>query len=170
MIPQQTLKMLFYPEGFSERWLIGDNACGQSFYFRWPAGRTSLQASAMHRPDVCLASIGMTLVQSLPPYNHDASGVTIPFRAWLFRQRGLPVYVFQALIEEGSGRAAESRELDESSRGRLRAVLEGRRNRGQRMIEVAFWNLPDEQSACAALDRYLQGALTVEMIAAPMKR
>jgi hypothetical protein len=38
------------------------------------------------------------------------------------------------------------------------------------MIEVACWNLPDAQSAGGALDRYLQGALTVEMIAAPMKR
>ena len=170
IIPQQTLKMLFYPEGFSERWLIGDHAGAQSFYFRWPAGRTSLQASAMHRPEVCLASIGMRLVSTLPPRTHSSGGTTIPFRAWLFEQKGIPVHVFQALLEEGSGHAAASRELDESASGRLRAVAEGRRNRGQRMIEVAVWNLPDEAAAGSALDLYLQGALTRETIGDPMTR
>jgi exosortase len=169
-IPLQTMKMLFYPEGFSERWLIGDNSGGQSFYFRWPPGRTSLQAVTMHRPEVCLSSIGMKLIRPLPSRDYSAEGVMIPFHSWLFEQRGIPVYVFQALIEEGKAGSGMTSKLDDSLRGRLSAVLEGRRNRGQRMIEVACWNLPDQQSAVEALDRYLQGALTVEMIAAPMKR
>jgi len=170
VIPPQTLKMLFYPEGFSERWLIGDNAGGQAFYFRWPAGRTSQQAVTMHRPEVCLSSIGMKLIRPLPSREYSSEGIRIPFRSWLFEQRGVPVYVFQALIEEGRAGSGMTSQLDDSLRGRLRSVLEGRRNRGQRMIEVACWNLPDAQSAGEALDRYLQGALTVEMIAAPMKR
>lgn len=170
VIPPQTLKMLFYPEGFSERWLIGDNAGGQAFYFRWPAGRTSQQAVTMHRPEVCLSNIGMKLIRSLPSRDYSLEGITIPFRSWLFEQRGGPVYVFQALIEEGRPGSGMTSQLDDTLPGRLRSVLEGRRNRGQRMIEVAFWNLPDAQSAGEALDRYLQGALTVEMIAAPMKR
>lgn len=169
-IPPQTMKMLFYPEGFSERWQIGDHALGQSFYFRWSSGRTSQQAVTMHNPEACLSSIGMTLTRALPAYVHEAEGVRIPFRAWLFEQRGVPVYVFQALVEEGGADIGPARPLDDSPRARLRAVLEGRRNRGQRMIEVACWNLPDEQTAGAALDRYLQGALTMEITAAPIKR
>jgi exosortase len=168
-IPTQTMKMLFYPEGFSERWPIGNHAGGQSFYFRWPAGRTSQQAVTMHNPEVCLSSIGMKLTRPLPSCVHASEGVTIPFRAWLFQHRGVPIYVFQALVEEGRNGAAEGLTLDDSPKGRLLAFLHGRRNRGQRMIEVAFWNLPNEQSAVAALNQYLQGALTVEMIAAPME-
>lgn len=168
-IPQQTLKMLYYPEGFSERWPIGERAGGQSFYLRWPAGRTSQQAVTMHNPEVCLASIGMTLIQPLPPYNYESEGITIPFRAWLFQQRGVPVYVFQALIEEGRNGAGETHQLDDTLRGRLNAVLEGRRNRGQRMIEVAYWNLHDEMSAARSLHDYLRGALSEEMIASPMQ-
>lgn len=169
-IPQQTMRMLFYPEGYSERWMIGDKAGGQAFYLRWPAGRTSQQAVTMHRPEVCLSSIGMTLQQQLPAFNHVSEGITIPFRSWLFRQGGVPVHVFQAIIEEGKGEAGQTRELDDTWLGRLRSVQQGRRNRVQRMIEVAFWNLPDEQSAAIELERYLQAALTVELIAAPMKR
>lgn len=167
-IPQQTLKMLYYPEGFSERWLIGNQSGGQSFYLRWPAGRTSQQAVTMHNPEVCLASIGMRLLQPLSPYNYEWEGITIPFRVWLFEQRGIPVYVFQALIEEGRDGTGKTYQLDDTLRGRLRALLEGRRNRGQRMIELACWNLPDERSAVDALSRYLKEAMTVEMIAAPM--
>ena len=170
VIPPQTMKMLFYPEGFSERWLIGDHAGGQSFYFCWPAGRTSQQAVTMHRPEVCLSSIGMKLIRPLPARDYYSEGITIPFRSWLFDQKGVPVHVFQSLIEEGRDGGGATSQLDDSLRGRLRVVMEGRRNRGQRMIEVAFWNLPDEQSAGKALEQYLQGALTVEMIAAPMKR
>jgi len=101
----------------------------------------------MHRPEVCLSSIGMTLLRPLPPRVHVSEGVSIPFRVWLFRQGGVPVHVFQALIEEGREGTGETSQLDDSLHGRLRAVLEGRRNRGQRMIEVACWNLPDELSA-----------------------
>jgi exosortase len=169
-IPQQTLKMLYYPEGFSERWLIGDRAGGQSFYLRWPAGRTSQQAVTMHNPEVCLASIGMTLLQPLPPYNYESEGIKIPFRAWLFQQRGVPVYVFQALIEEGRDGVGETHQLDDTFRGRLSAVLEGRRNRGQRMIEVACWNLPSETEAARSLHDYLKETISIEMIAAPMRR
>jgi len=169
-IPPQTMKMLFYPEGFSERWPIGDHAGGQSFYFRWPSGRTSQQAVTMHNPEVCLSSIGMKLVRPLPNHVFESVGIAVPFRAWLFQSRGVPVWVFQALVEEGGDRAGEERLFDDSPMGRLRALLEGRRNRGQRMIEVAFWNLPNAQSASMALDRYVEGALTVGLIAAPMKR
>jgi hypothetical protein len=169
-IPAQTMKMLFYPEGFSERWMVGDNAGGQAFYFHWPAGRTSQQAVTMHRPEVCLSSIGMKLIRTLPPRDYSSEGVTIPFRSWLFEQRGVPVYVFQSLIEEGSAGRGMTSQLDDSLRGRLHAVLEGRRNRGERMIEVAFLNIPDEKSAVEALNTYLNAAMTVEMIAAPMKR
>lgn len=169
-IPPQTMKMLLYPDGFSERWLIGESAGGQSFYFRWPGGRISQQAVAMHRPEVCLSSVGMKLISPLASHVHSSRGITIPFRAWLFRQRGVPVYVFQCILEDGISRSDQPQEPDNSLRGRFRAVLEGRRNRGQRMIEIAFWNLPDQESATAALENYLGGALTMEGIAAPMKR
>jgi exosortase/archaeosortase family protein len=53
----KTSRMLFYPEGFSERWIRDDGKQRQVFYFRWPAGRTAVQAVSMHNPEVCLSSI-----------------------------------------------------------------------------------------------------------------
>jgi len=168
-VPSATLKMLFYPEGFSERWITTENHLGQSFYFRWPAGRTSAQAISMHNPEVCLSSIGMKLKEPLSPMNYTDTGVTIPFHSWLFDQQGRPVYVFHAIIEDGRGGVPDSLvAIDDSPRGRLNATLQARRNRGQRLVEVALWNMSGEEEARAALADYLRGAMTISTVASPM--
>lgn len=165
-VPQATLKMMYYPEGFSERWIRGDrHEGGQSFYFRWAPGRTSLQAVSMHNPEVCLGSIGMKMKAPLSSYTYESSGLSIPFRSWLFEQNGRPVHVFQAMVSDGDLHHAGLDFPYDSLWGRFRVVLEGRRNRGQRMVEVAFWNLPDESTAREALGEYLNQALTADPVA-----
>lgn len=168
-VPQKTLKMLFYPEGFSEKWVAGHGEGGQVFYFRWAPGRTSQQAVSMHNPEVCLASIGMKMKASLPPYSFTSNGITVPFRSWLFEQNGNPVYVFHAMLQEGAVNDLGSTLVDDSPSARVRATLQGRRNRGQRMVEVAFWNLSNDSSARQALDRYLSQALIADPLGDPMK-
>lgn len=158
-VSPKTLRMLFYPEGFSERWTKLNGEQGQVFYFRWPAGRTSVQAVSMHNPEVCLSNIGMHLVKPLDPLSFEQKGVTIPFKSWLFEQHGLSVYVYNTLLENGR-LAGSSEALDDSLGGRLKNLADGRRNLGQRMVEVAFWNMPDEAAARAALCLYLGEVLS----------
>jgi len=158
-IPAATLRMLFNPEGFSEKWVTSSGAQGQVFYFRWPAGRTSVQAVAMHRPEVCLGNIGMRMQQALYPVNAAVNGFTIPFKAWLFDQNGKPVYVFHAVVEDGAA-VGETEAIPDTMTGRLQRVSRGRRNQGERVIEVAFWNLADETSARVELMRYLREVVT----------
>jgi len=159
-VSPKTSRMLFYPEGFSERWMKADGEQGQVFYFRWPAGRTSVQAVSMHNPEVCLSSIGMHLVQQLAPLSFEGAGVKIPFKSWLFEQKGRLVYVYNTLLEDGKLEGSTD-VLDDSLRGRLQNLFSGRRNQGQRMVEVAFWNMPDEAAARAALSLYLFEALSL---------
>jgi len=160
-IPAATLRMLFNPEGFSEKWVTSSGGQGQVFYFRWPAGRTSVQAVAMHRPEVCLGNIGMRMIKPLFPVNATANGFTIPFRAWLFDQNGKPVYVFHAVVEDGAA-LGESEAIPDTMVGRLQRLLKGRRNRGERVVEAAFWNLEDETSARAELMCYLRDVVRGE--------
>jgi len=160
-VSPKTSRMLFYPEGFSERWMKVNGEQGQVFYFRWPAGRTSVQAVSMHNPEVCLSSIGMHLVHPLAPMNFERAGVTIPFESWLFEQKGRSVYVFNTLLEDGKHEGS-TEVLDDSPKGRLHSLAIGRRNQGQRMIEVAFWNMPDEAAARAALSLYLGEVLSLK--------
>lgn len=167
-IPAATLRMLFNPEGFSERWVTYSGHQAQVFYFRWPAGRISSQAVAMHHPEVCLGNIGMRMRQVLSPANVTVNGFVIPFRAWLFDQNGKRVYVFHAVVEDGAGEGVPEA-IPDTLAVRLQRVRAGRRNRGERLVEVAFWNEPDERSARYELSRYLGDAVTAGNRHAPFQ-
>lgn len=157
-LPDATLRMLHHPRGFSEKWTAPSGEAGQAFFFEWPPGRTALQAIAVHNPEVCLGSMGMRKAEVLPPVIFTSEGATVPFRAWLFEDRGRPVYVFHTMMEPGrASMVPEDPDLNEWSW--FRNLREGRRNRGQRMVEVAFWNLPDRESARASLEAYLRQSI-----------
>lgn len=162
IIPEATLRMLFNPEGFSERWVALSGVQGQAFYFRWPAGRMAVQAVSMHNPEVCLRSIGMREVSPLSPLSVQRNGITIPFRSWLFEQNGRPVYVFQAIVEDGAAKEGDPEVIPDTLRGRLHRLRAARRNAGERMVEVAFWNLANEASARSEMVNYLNEVLSVD--------
>jgi len=160
IVAPATLRMLFYPQGFSEKWSGSGGELGQVFVFQWPAGRTALQSVQMHSPEVCLASMGMHLEKPLADFNINlGGGEGVLLHSWLFSQQGRPVYVFHSILEPGEGPLGPSIATDHTFKGRLENLKLGKRNRGQRMIEVAFWNLHDESEARSALARYLGESL-----------
>lgn len=159
-VPESTLKLLFNPVGFSEKWIGSNGELGQVFYFRWPRGRIAVQSIlAMHTPAVCLSNIGMKLVSQLAPQRILINGISFQFHSWLFEQNGHSVYVFNAMPLDVRMPESVVEGLDDSPLGRLRSLLAGLRNNGQRMIEVAFWNLPDEKAARDSLVFYLNEAM-----------
>jgi exosortase len=153
-ISPTTLRILYYPEGFSEKWVAGHHEQGQVFYFQWPPGRTAAQVMTMHNPEVCLENIGIVLKSRLQPSVMTLGKEQVSFNAWLFDDHGIPVYVFHSLVEQG-GETGATNVLNDSPSGRLDALIKGYRNHGQRMMEVAFWNLPSEQAARQELVNYL---------------
>jgi hypothetical protein len=152
--------MLFYPDGFSEKWTGAYGEMGQSFYFEWPPGRTALQSVRMHSPEVCLSNIGMLMEGILDDAEFGSPAGMIRLHGWLFSQHGRPVYVFHSIMEQGRVPGV-SMTRDQSLKRRVSNVVMGTRNRGQRMVEIAFWNLPSEAAARDALKRYFQETLTV---------
>ena len=155
VIPPRTMAMLFHPEGFSEKWTFPSGIAGQVFYFRWPPGRSSVQAMRMHSPEICLESIGMKLQEHLGSVT--VSG--IPFDSLLFSQGARLVRVFHARIREDVASGTSGEGFLDTPAERIGNLLQGRRNRGERMIEIAFWNAPDDNAARLALGQYLGEAL-----------
>ena len=156
-IAPRTRELLFNPQGFSEKWITPLGEHGQVFYFRWPAGRTAVQVvQFMHNPKACLSSIGMKLRQNLPPVTVMVHGTPVVFTAWLFESGGKPVRVYNSMmlegLKDGDGTIMVQ---DDSLQSRLRNLARGIRNRGQRLIEIALWNIHDEESARKALESYL---------------
>lgn len=160
-VPQATLRMLFHPDGFSEKWVGSAGELGQVFVFQWPAGRTALQSVQMHSPEVCLASMGMHLEKRLTDFDIGNTDKGLRLHAWLFSQQGHPVYVFHSIFEQDEGPAGSTTATDQAPMSRFENLKLGKRNRGQRMVEVAFWNLQGENEARAALSRYLAESMTL---------
>lgn len=157
-VAEGTLRMLFHPKGFSEKWMNERGEMGQVFFFQWPAGRTAVQSVQMHSPEVCLASMGMHMERPLADFETGStSGPRL--HAWLFTQDGQPVYVFHSIMEQGTDALDQHPVTDQSPMARIAGVRLGKRNRGQRMLEIALWNLHDEAEARAALTRYLADSL-----------
>jgi hypothetical protein len=135
------------------------------FYFRWPPGRSAVQAINIHDPRTCLASIGMTLERQLPDETVRLGGQSLRFRVFLFRDSSRPVLVFHSVIAEGLKNSDDQTALDKTGytlSGRFAMVAEGLRNRGQRLIEAAVWNTTDVARATEELSAQLQSSLRKE--------
>jgi hypothetical protein len=88
-------------------------------------------------------------------------GVAIPFEGRLFEQHGVSLYVFNELPLKIELSEDLLKRWDDSPLGRFKRLLAGRRNRGERMVEIAFWNLPDEGAAKQALAQYLKQSIKI---------
>jgi exosortase len=162
-IDDRTRRILFFPEGFSERFLDDSGRNWQFFYFRWPAGRSAVQAIDIHDPRTCLGSIGMELVRQLPSMEITTAGVRLPFRVFLFRDGTRPLVVFHSRVADRSLGAEddgmESNPGISSEPSRWQAVRQGRRNLGQRLLEAAVWDTEDPVQAAASFQKFLDQAI-----------
>jgi len=161
-VADRTMRMLFFPEGFSEMFRDPKGRPWQFFYFRWPAGRTAVQAINIHNPQVCLGSIGMKWVRQLPPLAIRAKGVNLPFNVYLFSDQGRPVLVFHSIIADRPSETDDSPMMESvgnSLGGRWQSVASGTRNRGQRLLEAAVWGTDNVAEASVSLQQYLEKSL-----------
>ncbi|MEI8292368.1 MAG: exosortase/archaeosortase family protein [bacterium] len=164
-ISDRTRRILFHPEGFSERFIDSHGRNWQYFYLRWPAGRTAIQALNIHDPRTCLASIGMKLEKQLPSVTLHPGGQSFRFRVFLFRDAGRPVLVFHSIVADGVSEShSVSGEDDMGSgeytlKGRWEIVKKGIRNRGQTALEAAVWGTSDVSSAANSLTSFMTLAL-----------
>ncbi|HEY2574459.1 MAG TPA: exosortase/archaeosortase family protein [Verrucomicrobiaceae bacterium] len=134
-------------------------------FFRWDAGRNAIRTVIVHDPRVCIGASGKDFVQSLPAVNFAAGGIVLPFDGYWFRDRGEDVYVFNCVVEDvrrGPDREPERAEI--TMRSRLEAVRMGKRNLGQRRLEVAVWGAHDAAAARVAFEELLQRQIEVREI------
>ena len=158
-IPDRTRRILFFPEGFSERFRDSAGHHWQFFYFRWPAGRTAVQAINIHNPETCLGSIGMTLVRQLPALEIRAGGMVLPFNVYLFTDQGRSILVFHSIIADRPQASHDAPMMESSMSGRWASVASGMRNRGQRLLEAAVWGTENVAEASATLQRFLEQSI-----------
>ncbi len=158
-VPENTLDILLHPDtSLSEQWRDDNGWQWQSFYFRWLPGPTSVQSAfVVHDPRVCLGAAGFELESRLPDWTADAAGFRIPFRRYLFLDRGRPVHIFHAVIEDdGSPVSTSSDAAGFDAATRWENLRLGRRNRGLRVLELAVRGPQDPAAAEAEAAAWLQ--------------
>ena len=159
-VPDRTLDILRFPEGFSESWVDGAGLRWQAYYFRWKPGNVGSQVTYTHTPASCLASTGMVLDQTYEPLLYEKGGLRVRIDAYRFSDRGRPIYVFHSISEDFSKPGDVAPSGGASIQGRFDAIREGRRNRGQRLLELAAWNAGSYEEA----ERGLRAALSSNIL------
>ena len=155
-IPEETRSILRYTSGKSATFEWSDGSVWELFFFRWAPGRSSVQLATMHRPEVCLPAVGYKFVGAAESEAISVSNITLPFTGSTFDCDGRRVYVFRCLWEDFAvADVTRNRNFDMSILGRTKAAWYGRRNLGQRLLQIAIAGVHSEQDARNELQRRL---------------
>jgi hypothetical protein len=114
---------------------------------------------SMHRPDICLAAVGLRLREDRGVVTAKASGAQIPFQAYIFDSPRGSLHVYYALYRNGE----PVLERESSVRNAcFRAVAERRRLTDQRVLQLAVAGYPESSEADRALQALLEETLRFE--------
>jgi exosortase len=162
LVPEVSREMLSYSEGHCGAWTSDRGVGWLMYYFRWAPGRTAAFAARGHTPGVCLTAAGKTLRpiadNRCPIVVHS---LEFPFRRYEFEENGRNVYVFHCLWEENAPGTYFTAAAEGMLRLRLETVLQGRRNLGQRSLELVITGVSDLPTARDAVQQQLQKLLTL---------
>jgi exosortase/archaeosortase family protein len=148
-IPAAAKELLRYNEGGSATWRTPENHEWLLYSFRWLPGRTAALFVRNHRPDICLPASGLTMVDERDIQLVNINGVNLPLRFYRFAQDQVPLHIaycyWDGRSDYDNDRQAGTE--DWSIRGRVNAALQGRREIGARMLELAVWGYTDDAEA-----------------------
>ena len=122
----------------------------QGFFFEWKPGNIATEASNLHNPEICLNAVGMKLEAELDPITVKIGEKALKAKFYRYDDNGRPLHVFFMMVENNLiGNASQA----SGSLFRFNAVLEGRRNTGQRLVELGLW---DESSDGTAVSTFIE--------------
>ena len=147
-IPDETRAILRYNEASSAAWEGPRGAVWWAFFARWEPQQTALQLVRSHSPEICLPAAGRNFLRELEPVVLQTEATPLRFRVYEFEQGGRPLFVYVCIHEDKTAPGEDVAQAGEwNLQGRLRAVLIGQRNLGQRLLEIAVIGLPSVTQA-----------------------
>jgi exosortase len=153
---ETTRTILRFDEGKSVAWQQEGGPQWFMNFLRWFPGRASKQLARSHGPEVCLAATGAVLRQDYGVQPMRVAGIDLPMHRYLFSVRETPMFVFYCLWEDfAAADGPRSTQRDMTMSSRMRDALEGRRNTGQQVIEVAVIGPRSPEEATAATTKML---------------
>ena len=153
---ERTVQFLRFDEGSNAAWRDRNGERCQAIFLRWDPGRIAVHLARSHTPEVCLTAAGRRLAGAPERRVVAMDGLSLPFD--VYHVAGERLWVYYCLWED--------RVPDEDSateqltyRNRLKPVLEGRRNLGQRSLEFALWTDAPAEEALAQAEKWIQSLI-----------
>jgi len=156
-ISQTSLAILRCTDSQAATWTDDSGNDWSAFLLRWAPGRNSEQLAKGHRPDICFPATGAQLVEDYGRITVHPNGVTMSFRDQSFSNASGYVHVFYCLWSDRvSPHENLSKVLDDGTQaGRIRAVLAGKRNLGQQVLEIVIHGPDSNEDAIKLLQSEL---------------
>ena len=146
-IAENAQELLRYNEGGGGAWTGEDGHQWNIFFFRWLPGRTAGLFVRNHRPDICLPASGMVQRGSMQSKTLMINEVVLPIRFYVFESNGHTLHVFYCYWDGTVVQPGTADHENWTPRGRLEAVLKGKRDVGTQMLEIIGWGYDDDQKA-----------------------
>jgi exosortase len=161
-IPDSTRVILHYDEAKTAAWEEPAGIHWWTFFARWKPERAALQLVRSHSPKICLPAIGRTFVGFRSEVKVEAESIALDFRSYEFEQNGRPLFVFVCIQEDKRVVSTATETGEWNLEGRLRAAWVGKRNLGQRLLEIAVSGVDDFGQASEALSKTAREILRPE--------
>jgi len=149
-VPKNSLAVLRCSNSEAAAWQDEDGNQWSAFVLRWNPGKNSAQLAKGHRPEICFPASGAQLVQDFGQVSLAAKGLALAFRHQSFQTAAGLTHVFYCLWSDNASPAETSLLEDESYASRFQAVMAGKRNLGQQVVEIVLQG-PDSGTAAVAL-------------------
>jgi exosortase len=160
-IPDSTRVILRYDEARTAAWEEPRGVRWWSFFAQWKPRRAALQLVRSHSPEICLPAIGRSFRAARPDVDVAVESVALGFRSYEFEQNGRPLFVFVCIQDDKRVASMPAGTGEWSLNGRLRAAWQGKRNLGQRLLEIAVSGFDDFTQASEVLTKTVQEILRV---------
>jgi exosortase/archaeosortase family protein len=154
-LPETSLAILRCSSSQAASWQDEDGNRWSAFFLRWEPGKNSAQLAKGHRPDICFPAAGAKLMDDLGQVDLEVNGVKMIFRHQTFDSGDRLLQVFYSLCSDYHAPDEKPLLEDGSQASRLRAVLTGKRNLGQQMVEVVIVGPESDNEATAVLKKEL---------------
>ncbi len=159
-VSDEARAILRYSEGRAALFEESGAPRWQMFFFRWQAGRSSSQLAVLHRPDICLPAAGLKCISNGHQATIQVGDLAIPFEGFVFESNGGLLHVFRTLCEDRRPPGTSSG-FDQSVSGRLQSAWYGRRNLGQKLLQIGIQGAENKEVALADMQARLPQFLRI---------